>query len=158
MCNKSHIYVLHLPPHNLSFLIVVFFHRTSYSPPAPLFSFHTFHISSLFSSLSFFPLELSLHTIANNLVKESHLCSHVFLEIPIFPSLLTVERFLPVTLSVSFNVYIFLNLCFQKNMYSTVYYITCTLFGATSVDSGIGDSMLLLLVLACAHSVCDKMR
>ena len=69
-----------------------------------------FHLSPL-SYLSFFPLELSLHTIANNLVKELHLCSHAFSINSSFFSLLPhlaagpfLQIFTPLTVTVSYSL------------------------------------------------------
>lgn len=107
--NKSHIYFLH-PLHHLSFLIFVFFfpfYLSDISIPVLYLgsiSF-TFHLSLL--TCHFFPLELSLHTIANNLVRESHLCSHAFSVNSRFsPSphcWSFLFRFLTVTLSVTLD-------------------------------------------------------
>lgn len=75
-------FCLYSLPHYIIFSLVVFVSFSIFPllfPSSPLFRLHTFHIPSLpLSYQSFFPLELSLHTIANNLVKESHLCSHAF--------------------------------------------------------------------------------
>lgn len=64
---KSYICLLHLPLDHLSFL--VFFLHFAFHISIPVLS----HFISLL-----LPLELSLHTKSNNLVKESHLCSHAF--------------------------------------------------------------------------------
>lgn len=67
------------PSHLLEFLVCVFFHfATHYFCLSPLPGFRTYYAQSLFSNLSYFPLELSLHTIANNPTKISHLCSWAF--------------------------------------------------------------------------------
>ena len=87
-------FCLYSVPHYIIFFFIVFvlfFHFASYISIPVLYLGSipfTFHLSPL-SYLSFFPLELSLHTIANNLVKESHLCSHAFSinSPPFFPSL-----------------------------------------------------------------------
>lgn len=91
LCNKSHIYILHLPRsflpifysslhHLFLYCFCLFSFCFLYFHPSPSFRFHTFRISFLsFSSLPvIFPLELSVHTIANNLVEELHLCSPAF--------------------------------------------------------------------------------
>lgn len=60
-----------------------------YFLPRSLFRLSAFHISSLtlLIYLPYFPLELSLHTIANNPVKESHLCSRALsINSPFFSS------------------------------------------------------------------------
>lgn len=77
---SNHKFVFPEPPsHPLAFLVCVFFHfATHYFCLTPLLGFRTYYVLSLFSSLSFFPLELSLHTIANNPAKVSHLCSWAF--------------------------------------------------------------------------------
>lgn len=88
-CATNHILIfsfyqphfcLYSIPHYIifTFIVFVFFHFASYISIPVLYLGSipfTFHLS-LLSYLSFFPLELSLHTIANNLVEESHLCSH----------------------------------------------------------------------------------
>lgn len=96
--NKSHIFIplVHICTvlclYSLHLLLLPCFCLFSfcllYFLPCSLFRLHTFHIPSLtlLSYLSYFPLELSLHTIANNPVKESHLCSHAFsTNSPFFP-------------------------------------------------------------------------
>lgn len=64
--------------------LCLFSFRHSYFCLSPLLGFRTYYILSLFSNLSYFPLELSLHTIANNPAEESHLCSWAFSIIHIF--------------------------------------------------------------------------
>lgn len=103
-CATNHIFIfsiyqphfcLYSVPHYIifSFIVFVFFHFASYISLPVLYLASipfAFHLSPL-SYLSFFPLELSLHTIANNLVKESHLCSHAFSINSHFFSLLLVS-------------------------------------------------------------------
>lgn len=58
--------------------LCLFSFRYSFFCLGPLLGFRTYYVLSLFSNLSYFPLELSLHTIANNPAKELHLCSWAF--------------------------------------------------------------------------------